>query len=313
MAFIIIVSAAAVLIFTATIIYFFTVAFVKMKKGDLEDINHRENRMLIPYRDIVEKGLEFIRKSPYVWVETVSFDGLRLAARYYDNGKNKTILLFHGYRSAAARDFCVAVEMYSKMGFNVLLADQRAHGRSEGRLITFGVKESRDVISWVEYVNAKYGTEKIALGGMSMGATTVLLACGRGLPDNVKCIVADCGFSSPADIIKIVAKKNFKINADFFLPLLDLCCKIFGNFSIMGISTEDALKKVKIPVFFIHGESDGFVPCDMSKKGFEAISDRAELVTVYGADHGMSFLKDTEKVYTGLEKFLEKNISRVVK
>lgn len=308
MEFIIIVLVAALIIFVAVLLYFFWIAFAKMKETDLENLDNRANNMLADYREDVENGINYIRNRTHIWVETQSFDGLRLAARYYDNNSDKTMLLFHGYRSAAARDFSCAVKMYIQLGFNVLLVDQRAHGKSEGRLITFGVKESRDVLSWINYVNEKLGADKIALGGMSMGATTVLLALGLDLPKNVKCVVADCGFTSPVDIIKIVAKKNFSVNADFFLPLLDLCCKIFGRFSIYGVSTPQALKKSDIPVLFIHGKADGFVPCEMSQRGYDAIPERSEIVLVEGADHGLGFLVDTKNVKFRLESFLNKNI-----
>ncbi len=307
--FFIIVFSAIIVTFIAVLLYFFTIAFVKMNKGDLEDLNHPENSILEPYRETVKSGLDYAYNTPHSWVYTKSFDGLRLAARYYDNNSNKIMLLFHGYRSAAARDFSCAVKMYSDMGFDVLLCDQRAHGKSEGRLITFGVKESRDVLSWVKFVNDNYPSKKIALGGMSMGATTVILASALDLPQNVKCVVADCGFTSPADIIKIVAKKKYKVNADLILPVFDIMCKLFGKFSIIEASTPEALKKTKLPVLLIHGKSDNFVPFEMSQRGFEANPEIAEIVLVDEADHGLSFLKDTKTVYFNLEKFLKKNIS----
>jgi len=307
--FFIIVFAAIIIIFLSVVFCFFGIAFLRVKKGNLEDLNHRENKTLKPYRDVVKKGIEYINSTPHKWVFTESFDGLKLAARYYDNNSNKIMLLFHGYRSAAARDFSCAVKMYSDMGFDVLLCDQRAHGKSEGRLITFGVKESRDVLSWVEFVNENYPSKKIALGGMSMGATTVILASALELPQNVKCVVADCGFTSPADIIKIVAKKKYKVNADLILPVFDIMCKLLGKFSIIEASTPTALKKTKLPVLLIHGKSDNFVPFEMSQQGFDANPEIAEIVLVDEADHGLSFLKDTKTVYFNLEKFLKKNIS----
>jgi len=303
-----IVISAIIITFVGVLLYYFAIAFVKINKGNLEDLNHPENEILKPYIDVVKNGMSYINTTPYEWVYIKSFDGLRLAARYYDNNSSNTMILFHGYRSAAARDFSCAVKMYMEMGFNVLLCDQRAHGKSEGKLITFGVKESQDVISWVDFVNNNYSPKGIALGGMSMGATTVILASALNIAPNVKCVVADCGFTSPADIIKIVAKKNFKINADFFLPLFDVCCKIFGKFSILEVSTTQALKNTKIPVILIHGKDDTFVPCEMSQRGFESNPEMAEIVIIEGANHGMAFLKDTKTVYFKLENFLKKNI-----
>lgn len=308
--FICILLATAFVVFLGILLYYFRIAFVKIKKGDLEDLNHIENSALVGYRDIVQDGMDFIKNHPHEWLKTKSFDRLNLFARYYDNCSEKTILLFHGYRSVAARDFSVAVKMYSDLGFNVLLVDQRSHGRSDGKLITFGVKESYDVISWINYLNNNYGEKQLALGGMSMGATTVLLSCGRNLPQNVKCVVADCGFTSPCEIIKLVAKRNFKVSPDFFLPVLNLCCLFFGNFSIYRDSTLKAVEKSQIPILLIHGKDDGFVPCEMSERLYNSAKDKAEIVLVDGADHGMAFLFNTEKVYTHLKNFLDKNFCK---
>lgn len=288
----------------AVLYYFFSVAFVKLNVGNPDDLNDTINKPLEKYKDILATGLKYIAERPHEWVSTVSFDGLKLAARYFDNSSDKTVILFHGYRSSAARDFSCAIEMYTRLGFNVLLCDQRSHGRSEGRLITFGVKESHDVKAWVEFVNTHYGTEKILLGGMSMGATTVLLACGLSLPNSVKAVVADCGFTSPVAIIKRVAKKSMKINAAPFLPFLNIYCKLFGNFSIYGANTVDVLKNSTMPVIFFHGKCDGFVPCEMSEEAYSANSKGRRLVLVDGADHGLSYLINKELVENELKNFL---------
>ena len=283
-------------------------AFVKHDIGNVDNIDDKLNKPLFKYRDIVKQGMDYIESSDYKWVETLSFDGLKLKARYYDNGSKNTILLFHGYRSSAKRDFSCAVEMYADFGLNVLLCDQRSHGESEGKLITFGVKENRDVISWIEFVMKNYNPEKLVIDGISMGATTVILACGHNLPDNVKAVIADCGFTSPSDIMKKVAKQSFKINAGFFIPFLDMACRIIGKFSFKDVSIKKALVKSKIPVLFIHGLADGFVPCEMSKTGYEYAPKGSKLLLVPEADHGLSFLVDTAKVKGAVREFLKENL-----
>lgn len=296
------------LIFAAVLYYFFSVAFVKLNMGNFEDMDDPVNKPLQKHRDVIEKGIDYINNRPCEWVYTVSFDGLQLAARYFPNSSDKTIILFHGYRSSASRDFSCAIEMYIRFGFNVLLCDQRSHGRSEGRLITFGVKEKYDALSWTKFVIAKYGTEKIILDGISMGATTVLLACGLDLPPEVKGVIADCGFTSPIAIIKKVAKQSMKINASLILPFLNIYCKMFGKFSLYGSDTAEVMKKSKMPVLFIHGKDDGFVPCYMSEAAYNANKERRRLVLVDGADHGLSYLVDKELVEKELEEFLSKII-----
>lgn len=276
--------------------------------GDVDNVDSLINKPLEEYKDIIKNGIEYINSTPHKWVEVVSYDGLKLKARYYDNKSDKTIILFHGYRSSAARDFSCAVKMYIDFGFNLLLCDQRSHGRSEGRLITFGVKESRDVITWTEFIQNKFSPTSIILDGMSMGATTVLLSANHNLPPVVKGIIADCGFSSPVDIINKVAKDSFKINAKYLLPVLNLGCMFFGKFSIYGSSTLDSVKKFDRPILFVHGKKDGFVPCEMSEMAYSNANEKSKLVIIEEANHGLSFLVDRKTVEKELKIFLEKCI-----
>lgn len=291
----------------AASVYFFFVAFVRKKNETADDIDAKENDFLDAYRPVIKEGLQFIAEHPKKWVYTKSFDGLNLAARYFDVGTHKIAILFHGYRSSANRDFSCAVKLYCDAGFNVLLVDQRSHGKSEGKLITFGVKERYDAVSWANYCVDKIDKNaEIVLGGMSMGATTVLLASGLNLPPNVKGIIADCGFTSPTAIIKKVARQAFRINAGFFLPVMDILCRITGHFGIYGVSTEKALAKTRLPVLFIHGKNDNFVPCEMSGIGYKSAAGEKEILLIDGADHGMSYLIDTKRVEEHLLRFLQK-------
>lgn len=297
-----------VLIIAAVLAYFFSLAFVKQNMGDIDDMNSLVNKPLEEYKDIISQGIEFVQTRPHEWVYSISFDGLKLAARYYNNDSVKTIILMHGYRSSSARDFSCAVKMYLDFGFNVLLCDQRSHGRSEGSLITFGVKESRDAIMWAEYVKEKYGAEKIVLDGISMGATTVLLALAHNPPKEVLAVVADCGFTAPADIITKVAKDSFKINAKYFLPILNVLCRTIGGFSILESDARKTVKSSEIPILFVHGKADGFVPCSMSEEMYSYASENSRLVTVEGAQHGLSFLTDQVRVRSELKSFFEENL-----
>lgn len=291
-------------LFIFTVLYFFSIAFVRHDDKNIDDIDASVNSFLGEYKPTVKEGIDFIERQPHSYVYCHSFDNLKLAARYYDCKSEKTVILFHGYRSSAKRDFSCAVKMYCEYGYNVLLADQRSHGKSEGRLITFGVKERNDVLSWVNYILENTSASEIYLGGMSMGATTVLLSAGLPLPDNVKGIIADCGFTSPVSIIKKVARQAFKINAGVFIPFMNLLCRIFGGFSLYGVSTTEALSNSKIPVLFIHGMNDNFVPCEMSRTAYETAGCEKNILLVDGADHGMSYLVDTPKVKTAIEVFL---------
>lgn len=298
--------ALVLIAFVCIIAYFFCMAFVKLDTGDLDDMNCPANKPLKEYHEVIAKGINFINSREPEWVETVSFDGLKLYARYFDNSSDKTIFLFHGYRSSASRDFSCAVKMYLDFGFNILLVDQRSHGKSEGKLITFGVKESRDVVSWTEYVNNRYNPEKIIISGMSMGATTVLLSLDYKLPENIVGVIADSGFTSPVDIIKLVAKKSMKINAGFFIPILNVCCLLFGGFSLYKANTLKSVKKTDLPILLIHGLKDNFVPNEMSKAVYEKRKEKTEIFLVEDAGHGLGFLVDTKGTKGKLDAFIKK-------
>lgn len=285
---------------------FFKMAFVKknVKGSGMYDMN------LTNYKNEIAKGIKFFDEAPHTKMGITSFDGLKLSANFYSNENARgTIMLVHGYRSYAKRDFSCASEFYYDLGFNLLLIDQRCSGDSEGRLITFGIKERRDIIDWIKHLNKEIGEDTpIFVSGLSMGATSVLMASGLGFPPNVKGFIADSGFTSPPDIMADVAKKMFKINAKPFLPLLNLLCKIFGKFSIYETTTIESVKKNTTPILFIHGENDGFVPCDMTLLAYDAATADKYLVTVPNADHGLAFVIDRETTSKALIDFVEKYI-----
>ncbi len=264
-----------------------------------------ESGPLAKYKDVFKKSFEYLDSLQSERLYTQSFDGLRLAGSYYNNNNSDTtILLFHGYRSDGRFDFACAVKYYIEMGLNVLVVDQRANGESEGRLITFGIKERRDAVTWSNYINEKYCPKNIFLSGVSMGATTVMMAANLELPQNVRGIIADCGFTAAPDIIKKVAHQAFKINATPILPVLNLMCKLFGNFSLYETTTIKSLSESDIPIFFIHGKKDGFVPCEMTEQSHKAARAEKHICLVDEADHGISFLVDTDNIQKQISAFV---------
>ena len=287
------------------LVYIFCTAFVRGYNKDVEKMTEGTTGFLCGYKDLIKKGIEFINSTEHKDVYINSFDGLKLHGCYYEHqGSEKTIIIFHGYRSAAKRDFSCAVEMYLNFGFNVLLVDQRSHGKSEGRLITYGIKERFDVKFWIDYVINTYGEKvQIFLGGLSMGATTVVMSLGCDLPHNVKGVIADSGFSSPWEIIGRVSEKTYKISSKISLPLIDFMAKIIGRFSIYDVDCNEVVKKNKIPILFIHGDGDSFVPCDMTREMYKNNLGDKRLVIVEKADHGCAFLVDQVLVKKELGDF----------
>ncbi len=256
------------------------------------------------YKDYIKEGLVWIDAIPKKEVVIKSYDGLTLAGRIIENDKTDIIMaLFHGYRSAADHDFSVVVREYYELGHSVLLVDQRSHGKSEGKYITYGTKERFDCRDWCQYLKDTYPDKRVVLDGISMGATTVLLASGIGLPDNVIGIIADCGFTSPYEIISKVAG-DMKYPEMIVMPLLRQAIRAVADFDPKECNTCDALKKNTLPLIMVHGADDSFVPCEMSKRAYEACASPKKLIVVEGADHGMSYMVDHERVDGELRAFL---------
>lgn len=265
-----------------------------------------------PYAEVMTKNIKAFLEIPYEDVYTTSFDGLKLHAKFYEGEKDKPVLIFfHGYRSNATRDGSGIHSIGNVKGINILVVTQRAHNESEGKTITFGIHESRDCLSWIDYVKERFGEDKkVILWGISMGASTVLTAAGRDLPENVLGIGADCGYSSAKDILRCVIK-GMKIPVGPSYWLVKLGARIYGGFDVEATSPLEAMKKVKVPVLFIHGEADDFVPCDMTHQNYEACVSDKSLVLVKEAGHGMSYYVDMKKTEEGVYAFLDKIIKEV--
>ena len=276
--------------------------------------NPTEYKIKLPegehYQKEFERAISFIKELneiPYEKIFIKAHDGKKLAARYYHTADGAPVHIeFHGYRSGAAKDFCGGNKFARDSGHNTLLVDQRAHGESEGKSIAFGVKERFDCLDWINYVVSRFGKDvKIILAGISMGAATVLMASELELPCNVKGIIADCPYSSPADIIKLECAK-MKLPPKLAYPFVRLGGMIFGGFDPSSATAKDAVKKAKVPILLIHGEDDDFVPCSMSREIYEACASDKKLITVPKARHGISYIVDRPAYEKAVGEFFEK-------
>ncbi|MBE6986044.1 MAG: alpha/beta hydrolase [Ruminococcaceae bacterium] len=243
--------------------------------------------------DSITACTRLMDKAPCQWVTTRSFDGLTLSARYYHTADGAPLqILFHGYRSMALRDCAGGFYLAKKLGCNILAVDQRAHARSSGHVITFGIKERMDCLSWVQYANERFSSDTpIILSGLSMGASTVLMASALPLPENVVAIMADCPYSSPADIIRKVSRDRHMPDTLAY-PFIWLGAKLFGKFSLNETTSVESVRQAKIPILLLHGEDDRFVPCRMSREIYAACASRAELHTFPYAGHGLCYIMD---------------------
>ncbi len=233
-------------------------------------------------------------------IETVkieSRDGLTLVGHWHTcEAPKRIIVAMHGWRSGWAKDFGVISDFWHENDCCVLYAEQRAQGDSEGEYMSFGLMERYDCLDWVNWVNEQTGGQlPVYLAGVSMGATTVLMAAGLDLPDNVKGIAADCGFTSAHAIWKHVVSDNLHIPySGINAAYADKLYKDRTEAGTKDCTTIEAMERCPVPVLFIHGEDDPFVPMEMTYENYEACRSPKRLFTVPGARHGMSYLVDKE-------------------
>lgn len=285
----------------------YRMVFGRVSKDQDLDSEMPRGEQYDPYAKIVRQGVENGKKLHFQRIFIESKDGITLAGKYYHMKDDAPILLFfHGYHSGALRDGSGILSYAQNYGYNVLLADQRGHGKSGGKVITFGIKERFDCLDWIRYINRRFGEEtKIVLAGLSMGASTVLMAADLGLPANVKGIMADCPYSAPKEILQeVIRQMNFPVQVTY--ATVRLSAKLLGGFDVEEHSAVEAMKNCNIPVLLIHGAEDCFVPCEMSRKCYEACGTEKKLVLVEGAPHGMSYCVDKELYEKEITEFLHK-------
>ena len=255
------------------------------------------------YRESMRGWIDDLRATPCREISVKTPDGLTLYGAYYEHTPDSPIeIMFHGYRGSRARDFCVGVERAERVGHSAILVDQRAHGNSDGGVITFGVKERFDVLTWVNYVREEFPNRPIILTGISMGAATVMMASEFDLPPEVICTLADCGYTSPRDIICKVMR-DMHLPAALFYPFVRMGAVLFGGFDPDSASPRDALTRAKIPVVFAHGECDSFVPYEMSVKNHEVCITEKKLILVPTAEHGIAYIVNKDEYVASLYAF----------
>ena len=299
-----IVAAAVLLVLAASAVCFFLVFYSAPRKDPGERIDIPEGEIYEVYREQMESWVRQTRQMPREDVSVESFDGLTLRGKYYEYAPGAPIeLMIHGYRGNSERDMSGGVQRAFRLGRSALIVDQRASGRSDGNVITFGVREHRDCLTWVDFMVKKFGPGvKIILTGISMGASTVLMASVEALPENVIGILADCGYTSAREIIhKILRQIHLPVRLVY--PFVKLGARLFAGFDLEQASAVDAVKRCKKPVIFYHGEADDYVPWEMSRDNHAACPTRKKLVIIPGAGHGLSFPVDEGRYLAELRQF----------
>ena len=257
-----------------------------------------------PYHGVMIDGMKRMRAYPQQAFTIQSHDGLTLSGRYFEYAPGVPVeIMFHGYRGTAVRDLCVGVDRAFALGHSCLIVDQRTTGGSGGRVICFGLREYKDCLRWVDFTVDHFGPDvRIILTGISMGASTVLLAAGEDLPANVVGVLADCGYTSAKAIIRKVARQ-LHLPAWLIYPAVRLSALLFAGLDLEENSPIEAMGRVKVPVIFAHGEEDALVPWDMSRENYDACVAPKAIFTVPGAGHGLCYLSTGEDYVRALREF----------
>lgn len=269
------------------------------------------------YKDLLAERKEFMLEQKHEDVYVRSFDDLKLHGVYFpaiqnnnddnrDCDKKRVVICLHGYTSRSMQDFTGLTDYYFKHGFAMLQTDARAHGESEGKYIGFGCLDRKDLLKWIDWVIDYCGADtEIYLHGISMGAATALMASGFDLPSQVKGIVSDCAFTSPKEVFTHVLKTMYHLPAFPFIQGADVVNKALAGYGTDECNAKREVAKAKVPILFIHGEKDTFVPVNMCNELYQYCASPKKQLIVEGAAHGESYYKDTAAYEAALDDFFE--------
>lgn len=246
---------------------------------------------------------------PQERIELKSSDGLRLQGVFIEPypESNRVIILVHGYTVAFPWMLQFA-EMYIRLGFNVLLYDQRRHGSSEGLYSTYGYLEKQDLDLWVGWVVERKGDNcMIGLHGQSMGGGTVLEYAGmHRYEQQIKFVIADCPYSDLTELMKHQVRNLNRIPTFPLLTLIDWMARARAGFRLRHVSPIRSIQESEWPILFIHGEKDNFVPTYMSEALYQVKRrGKNKLLIVKGAVHAVSYGMDRDLYEREVEAFIQ--------
>ena len=257
------------------------------------------------YKEFIGERKTYMLEQPHEDVWICSEDGLKLHGTWFPAGDmKKVVICFHGYTSQGMNDYIGLSGYYLKRGYSMLLVDERAHGQSEGEYIGFGCLDRKDAMGWIHWVLENCGEEvQILLHGTSMGGATVLMASGLELPPQIKGIVSDCAFTSPKHVFTHVLHTMYHLPAFPMIQIADRVNKKKAGYGLDECNADREVQKATVPILFIHGDADTFVPCKMCKEIYENCASPKQMLIVPGAAHAESYYKDTAAYEQALDSF----------
>lgn len=270
-----------------------------------KNTNSKEIPWLEDFNQAMQEASQRLSGYACEQAEIISHDGIKLVGHWRPCKNPKRILLaMHGWRASWHGNFGIIADFFYDSQCSVLYVEQRGQNQSGGDYMGFGMLERYDCLDWIQWINENIGTElPLYLCGVSMGASTVLMAAGSPLPENVHGIVADCGFTSADAIWRHVTEKGMHLSYDMLKNIAESICEEKIHISPGDYSTLEAMQTNRLPVLFVHGTDDDLVPVEMSYENYKACAGPKRLFVVPGANHGMSYYADREGYEAALKAF----------
>lgn len=277
--------------------------FARMPAVTLDDLVGQDTRYS-PFMDKMIAGRDYFESKEPRELFVRTKDGLSLRGRYLDLGASRTVIFFHGYHSDTMINFSYHVPVFASHGYNVLIVEQRAHGKSGGNTLTLGIKESDDALLWADLAASMNGVRAVVPYGLSMGACSVAMAADRFDPAKVRAMVLDCGYTSVRKQLVVECRRR-RLPYPLMTPLIRLFARIAYGIDV-NEPVGDRLARTRVPAFFIHGDGDLTVPIRETEQNFAACASEKELYVSPGAQHTVGFPSGGDEAEEKLFAFLDK-------
>ncbi len=302
-----------VLLYTANL--FYKTGMITENKKDVyyknRDSFSKDKVLVTKYEDVSEISLGSGDKNIEKWHTINDRDFVIVSyAHKQEIETNKWAVVVHGYENSASGMSEYAKMFFSK-GFNVLVVDNEYHGESEGNHISMGIHDSINVLNWTKEIVKQDSDAEIVLFGLSMGASTVMLASDPQLnpQDNIKVIVEDCGFTSMDDIFTYQLKKDYGLPRLPIILSVDIYNYLKNDYRFNERTPLKAVSNTKIPMLFIHGDEDDYVPFDMLEQLYEAHQGEKDIYIVEGAEHANSidiaYTQYEQRIFDFVHKYIK--------
>lgn len=217
------------------------------------------------------------------------------------------LICLHGYRGDRRAEAPFAKYYYEK-GYNIAMPCMTGHEDDKNKYCTMGCFDKDVLTGWINNIVREDPNSKIILHGVSMGASTVMLATGENLPDNVKFAVCDCGFDSSWDLIYTMLKENYNLPAKFILNAVNGASIRRSGADLRKSRPIDALRRSKTPTLFVHGAKDNLVPLKVFYRVYEACGAYKDMLISENAVHAVSVAFSYGEYIKKLESFENKFI-----